>query len=50
MNRKTEGTLAIVAALFVLFSAMLDPRISAGIAVLALAGFGVYLLLQKQRN
>jgi len=26
MNTKTEGTIAIIAALFVLFSAMWDPR------------------------
>ena len=49
MNQKTEGTFAIVAALFVLLSALWDPRISAAIAVLALAGLGMYLLLRKQR-
>ncbi len=47
MNGKTEGTLAIVAALFVLVSALLDPRVSAGIAVVALAALGVYRLVQK---
>jgi hypothetical protein len=50
MNQKIEGTLAIIAALFVLFSAMWDPRISAAIAVLALAGLGIYLLLRKHPN
>lgn len=46
MNQRTEGTLAIVAALLVLFSAMWDPRISAGLAVVALLGLGLYRLLR----
>ena len=46
MNQKTEGTIAILAALLVLFSAMWDPRISAGVAVIALAGLGLYHLLK----
>jgi hypothetical protein len=49
MNSKTEGTIAIAAALLVLFSAMLDPRVSAGLAVAALAGLGIYHFLQKSR-
>jgi hypothetical protein len=44
MNTRTEGTLAIVAAFFVLFSAMLDPRISLTIAVAAMVVFGIYKL------
>jgi hypothetical protein len=47
MNAKSEGTIAILAALLVLFSAMWDARISAGVAVIALAAFGVYRLLGK---
>ena len=47
MNTKTEGIIAIAAALFVLFSAMFDPRISAAVAVLALGGLGVYRLVRK---
>ena len=47
MNSKTEGTVAIVAALLVLLSAMWDPRISAGLAVVALLGLGLYRLLRK---
>ncbi len=47
MNTKTEGTIAIVAALLVLFSSMWDPRISAVVAVVALIGLGVYKLIQK---
>jgi hypothetical protein len=49
MNSRTEGTIAIVAALLVLFSALLDPRISAALAVVGLLGFGAYRLLQKQK-
>ncbi len=48
MNGRTEGTLAIVAALLVLLSAMWDPRISAAIAIVALAALGVYRLTQKE--
>ena len=49
MNAKTEGTIAIVVALFVLFSAMWDARISAVIAIVALAALGVYKILQKDK-
>ena len=48
MSSKTEGTIAILAALFVLFSAMIDPRISAGVAVVALAAIGVYRFVRKE--
>jgi hypothetical protein len=47
MNVKTEGVVAVVVAFFVLLSAMWDARISAGIAVVALAAFGVYKLSKK---
>jgi hypothetical protein len=47
MNTKTEGTIALLAALLVLFSAMLDPRVSVGISVAALLGLGVYKLVHK---
>jgi hypothetical protein len=47
MNTKTEGTLAILAALLVLFSAMLDPRVSVVISILAFVGFGVYRLVPR---
>ena len=47
MNTKTEVTLAIVAALLVLFSAMWDPRISVVVSLLALVGIGIYKLTQK---
>ena len=47
MNARTEGTLAILAALLVLFSAMWDARISAIVAVVALVALGVYNFVQK---
>jgi hypothetical protein len=49
MNQKTEGTLAIVAALIVLFSAMWDPRVSVVVAVVALAAFGVYSFMKRSK-
>ncbi len=49
MNTRTEGTIAIVAALLVLFSAMWDPRISVAISVVALVAFGVYRFVQKDK-
>ena len=42
MNAKTEGTLAIVAAILVIFSAMWDPRVSVAVSVVALVGLGIY--------
>jgi hypothetical protein len=49
MNAKTEGTIAIAAALLVLFSAMWDPRISVVVSVVALAALGVYRFVQKDK-
>ena len=49
MSAKMEATLAIVAALLVLFSAMMDPRLSAGAAVVLLAGLAIFKLVQKPR-
>ncbi len=49
MNTKTEGSLAIVAALIVLFSAMWDPRVSVIVSVVALVAFGVYRFIHKDK-
>ncbi|HTW91672.1 MAG TPA: hypothetical protein VMH22_08180 [bacterium] len=49
MNARVEGTIAIVAALLVLFSAMWDPRISVVVSVVALAALGVYRLVRKDK-
>ncbi|HEX7588731.1 MAG TPA: hypothetical protein VF478_10485 [Anaerolineae bacterium] len=42
MNNKTEGMLSILAALLVLFSAMIDPRVSLALAVTCLLAFAIY--------
>ena len=47
MNTKTEGTLAIVAALIVLFSAMWNPLVSVTVSVIALLAIGVYKFAKK---
>lgn len=47
MNTKTEGAIAITAALLVLFSSMWDPRISIVVSIVALAAIGVYKFAQK---
>jgi len=47
LKTKIEGTIAIIAALLVLFCAMWDPRISVGVAVVALVGLGVYQIVKK---
>jgi hypothetical protein len=49
MTARTEGTIAITAALLVLFSAMWDPRISVVVSVVALAALGVYSFVQKDK-
>jgi Na+/H+ antiporter NhaD/arsenite permease-like protein len=50
MNARTEGTIAIVVALFVLLSAMWDPRISVAVSVVALVALGAYQFLEKSRS
>lgn len=47
MSNKTEGTIAILAALLVLFSAMIDPVVSVVIALVALVGLGIYRFLKR---
>jgi hypothetical protein len=42
MNDKTEAALNTAVAIFVLFVAMLDPRISAGLAIVFLVALSVY--------
>jgi hypothetical protein len=50
MNNKTEGTISIMAALFVLLSAMLDPRISIALAALFLIGLAIYKFAFDSNN
>lgn len=47
MYPKTRGTVVIVAALVVLFSAMLNPVISIVLAVVTLVDLGIYELTKK---
>jgi hypothetical protein len=49
MNARTEGAIAIVAALLVLFSAMWDPRISVVVSIVVLVALGVYRFVQKEK-
>jgi hypothetical protein len=48
MNNQTEGLFAIVAAFVVLFSAMLDPKVSVILAVAGLALYGIYKLTEHR--
>ncbi len=48
MNNQTEGLFAILAALMVLFSAMLDPKVSVILAVAGLLLYGVYKLTEHR--
>ena len=44
---KTEGIFAIVATLLLLFTAMLNPLVSAGLAIGLLIFFAIYKFLKK---
>ena len=48
MNNQTEGLFAIIAALVVLFSAMLDPKVSVILAVAGLVLYGLYKLTEHR--
>ncbi|MGE5223891.1 MAG: hypothetical protein ACM3PY_15745 [Omnitrophica WOR_2 bacterium] len=47
MNTKSEAVLSFLAALFVLFSAMFDPRVSVALAVVFLAGLSIYKITRR---
>lgn len=47
---KMESIFAIAAALLVLFTAIMDPYISAGIAVTLLAAIGIYKFIKRQKQ
>lgn len=47
MNEKTEATISILAAMLVLFSAMLDPRVSVALSVIFLVALAVYKLTRQ---
>ena len=47
MKDKTEGILNGLAAVVVVFTNMLDPRLSIGVAVVVLLGLGIYHFVRK---
>jgi hypothetical protein len=46
MKRRTEASFCVSAAMLVLLSALLDPRVSAGLAIFFLLAMSVYLWRQ----
>jgi hypothetical protein len=48
MNTRIEAMMSILAALLVLFSAMLDPRISVALAVIFMVAFALYRLTHHE--
>lgn len=48
MSNKTEAIIAILVAFFVLFSAMLSPKNSAGLAIVFLIVLVAYKLYQSK--
>ena len=49
MNEKQESTLSIIAALFVLFTALLAPPVAAILAIFLLVAFALYKYLQSRQ-
>ncbi len=50
MNTQTEATMSLIAVLLVLFSAMLNPVVSAGLAVVLLLTFSLYKFAYARRR
>ena len=50
VKAKIESLFAIAAALLVLFTAMMDPYISVGIAVTLLVALGIYEFIKRQKQ
>ncbi len=50
MKAKIESIFAIAAALLVLFTAMMDPYISFGIAVTLLVALGIYRFVKRRKQ
>lgn len=48
-NDQSEAGFAAVAAVFVLFTAMMDARVSAALSVVLLLGFAGYRLVRSRR-
>jgi Ca2+/Na+ antiporter len=50
VSDRTESIVAILAAFFVLFSAMLDPRVSAELAVVFLVALAAYKFFRSRHS
>ncbi len=50
MNEKYDWTLATIAAILVLFTAMLDPVISVVLAVVCLLGLSAYTFIERRKH
>jgi len=50
MKSEMESIFAIAAALLVLFTAMMEPYISIGIAVTLLVALGIYEFIKRQKQ
>jgi hypothetical protein len=50
MSNEIEGTASILAALLVLFTAMIDPVLAAGLAVFTLAALGTHEFARSRRQ
>ena len=50
MKARIENIFAIASALLVLFTAMMDPYISFGIAAALLVALGVYEFIKRQKQ
>ena len=50
MKAKIESIFAIAAALLVLFTAMMEPYISVGIAVTLLVALVIYKFVERQKQ
>ncbi|MBX3065118.1 MAG: hypothetical protein U0528_17730 [Anaerolineae bacterium] len=50
MNSPTDSVLAIVAALLVLLTALLDPRFSSALAIGLLVVYAIYKMIQHDQR
>jgi uncharacterized protein YfkK (UPF0435 family) len=50
MTNKTQGIVSIIAAIVVLFTAILESKVSIIIAVVVLVGMGVWQMMGKKNN
>lgn len=48
MNSRPDSVLATIAAIFVLFMAMIDPRLSSGLAIGLLIVFAIYKVIENR--